>query len=349
MSAEKHLTPVWIVYADGKRLDVEHEGALRKIAVNDRLNGISTFSLVFDTSAVKIRDKGVISLESQISIHLGYKDDVGEVFKGEVLGFRAILPEYGAEQLEVTGSNVLHKLNHARHSISFEQKKPSDIIKGIIESYSLKAEVEDFGSARIFTSEQGYSDYEYILKLAESYGKDIYAYDSTIYAGSEIKVRTDEIIFEWGKSLISFEAEENIKTALSGVTYIGWDSMKNEAFSGNAVIDNIPLIIGGSVNWTGISKGGNGKWEETITDQEIIDADDARQQAEGALQKNSYNFSKARGIAEGNYKLIPGMRVMIKMAGESFSGEYIAESVTHQFDYKGGYKTEFSLKRNALP
>ena len=23
---EKHLTPVWIVYVDGKRLDTEHEG-----------------------------------------------------------------------------------------------------------------------------------------------------------------------------------------------------------------------------------------------------------------------------------------------------------------------------------
>lgn len=25
----KHLTPVWIVYVDGKRLDTEHEGALK--------------------------------------------------------------------------------------------------------------------------------------------------------------------------------------------------------------------------------------------------------------------------------------------------------------------------------
>ena len=26
----KHLTPVWIVYVDGKRLDTDHEGALKK-------------------------------------------------------------------------------------------------------------------------------------------------------------------------------------------------------------------------------------------------------------------------------------------------------------------------------
>ena len=46
----KTLTPVWIVYVDGKRLDTKHEGALKKIVVNDRLNGVGTFSLLFDVS-----------------------------------------------------------------------------------------------------------------------------------------------------------------------------------------------------------------------------------------------------------------------------------------------------------
>ena len=76
MDANKHLTPVFIVYVDGKRLDVEHEGALRSITISDCLNGISTFSLVFDTGDVKIWEKGILSLESEVSIHLGYKDDV---------------------------------------------------------------------------------------------------------------------------------------------------------------------------------------------------------------------------------------------------------------------------------
>ena len=31
MGENKHLTPVWIVYVDGKRLDTDHEGALGQI------------------------------------------------------------------------------------------------------------------------------------------------------------------------------------------------------------------------------------------------------------------------------------------------------------------------------
>ena len=34
----KHLTPVWIVYVDGKRLDTDHEGALKKKYKDTRLD-----------------------------------------------------------------------------------------------------------------------------------------------------------------------------------------------------------------------------------------------------------------------------------------------------------------------
>ena len=129
MSDNKHLTPVWIVYVDGKRLDTEHEGALLSITVTDKINGISSCSLLFDTSAVKLRDKGTFVLESEISVHLGYKDDCAEVFKGEITAFRTVFAELGAESLEVKCHNVLHKLTHARNCSVFTEKTPEEIIK----------------------------------------------------------------------------------------------------------------------------------------------------------------------------------------------------------------------------
>jgi len=41
--SNKHLTPVWIVYVEGKRLDTDHEGALERITVDDCLNTESLF------------------------------------------------------------------------------------------------------------------------------------------------------------------------------------------------------------------------------------------------------------------------------------------------------------------
>ena len=90
MPDARHLVSVWIVYVDGKRLDTDHEGALERIVIDDKLNGVGTGVLEFDSSMIKIRDSGTFSLESQVSVHLGYKDDCAQVFAGEVTEFRAI-------------------------------------------------------------------------------------------------------------------------------------------------------------------------------------------------------------------------------------------------------------------
>jgi phage protein D len=349
MNENKHLTPVWIIYVDGKRLDVEHEGALRSITVKDVLNGISEFYIVFDTAEVKVREKGLFSFESEISIHLGYKDDVEEAFRGEVLGFRGIYPENGVEQLEVRGSSVLHKLEHGMRYLSYENKTPSEIIKGILESYSLKAEVDDINVAHEFQSEENMTDYEYLTEQARSHGKQLYADGLTIYVKDEITAHTDEIIYEWGKSLKSFDAAQDISGLISKAEYIGWDSLKNESFAGSSELGDIAVKIGGDNDWSAVSKGGGGKSVETHIDMNCKDADEAKKLSAGLLQNNSYLFGYAHGKGEGNYKLRPGMRVVIKAVGEMFEGEYMCETVTHLFDRKNGYSSEFTLKRNMCP
>ena len=344
MSDNKHLTPVFIVYVDGRRLDTEHEGALKTIIISDRLNKVSEFTLVFDTGEVKIKEKGMIALESEVSIHLGYKDDVEEVFSGEVTGFHGRFPENGSEQLEVTGSSALQKLGHAYNYRSYEGKKPSEIIKGMLESYSLKVETDDFGEPCEFRSEEKSSDLKYLMNTASMYGKQVYADGTTVYVKDEIAVRSDEIILEWGKSLIRFDAYQDIKNLVTEIDFVGWDQLKNESFTGKGTLSDLPVKVGGGTDWTGVSKGG--KYASCNINLNMHDSEEAKQLAIGQLQNNSYLFSYASGKCEGNYKMRPGMRVKIKMTGESFEGEYIADSVEHKFDRRSGYITEFNLKRN---
>ncbi len=174
----------------------------------------------------------------------------------------------------------------------------------------------------------------------------MFADKDTIYVSGNIAVRSDEIILEWGKSLISFESDMGIRDVISGCNYVGWDPLKGESFTVSVSLADIPVKVGGTKDWTKVSNGGSEKFIETIVDMQLTDADEAKQRALGQLQKNSFLFGQASGRTEGNYKLRPGMRVTVKMAGESFDGEYIAESVCHRFDYSEGYTTSFTLKRN---
>lgn len=342
----KTLTPVWICYVDGKRLDTKHEGALKKITVNDRLNGVGHCTLVFDTSAEKLLDLGTFSLESEISVHLGYKDDVEEVFRGEVTEFAPRFKEFGHEMVEIVCSNAMYKFCHGQHYTSSENKSYSEVIKDIIDKYSLTPEVDSFGASFEFSNFDGISDFDFIQKYSKLYGKDFYAYGNKVYVKDNIEVHSDEIIFEWGKSLIEFYPTQSIEQLYSEVNCIGWDAQKCEGITGNAKISDVSVKVGGSKNWTKVSKGGSGTFVHNEASNKLLDEEDAKNIAMGLLLKNSFTFMKADGKSEGNYKLLPGMRVNIKYVGKIFEGEYIAESVTHEFNINSGYTTSFTLKRN---
>lgn len=342
----KTLTPVWICYVDGKRLDTKHEGALKHIQVDDTLNGIGVCTLLFDTSAEKLLELGSLSLESEVSVHLGYKDDVEEVFDGEITGFSPKFVQGGHEMVEVICSNAMYKLAHGTHFISTENKACSENIKDIIDAYSLSAELDTFGATFEFDNIHGLTDFDYVKECCQKYGKDFYAYGTKIYVKDNIQVRSDDVIFEWGKSLIEFYPKQNLSELYSEVNVVGWDPSKCEGITGNAKIADVPVKVGGSNDFTKVSKGGNGMWVHNIVDKSIFDNDDAKNVALGVLQKNSFKFMTAYGKSEGTYKLVPGMHVNIKYVGKVFEGEYIAERVLHNFDILNGYTTSFFLKRN---
>ncbi len=342
----KHLTPVWIVYVDGTRLDTVHEGSLQRIVIDDKLNNVGTATLEFDSSAVKIRDTGTFSLESEVSIHLGYKDDCELVFTGEVTDFEIKLNEYDHDQLIVKCSNCLYKLKNATQSISFESKSLSDILKEKIENYSLTANIDSFGTTKLFTVENLISDYDYIMTAAKNYGKSVYAYESDVYIKDEITINKNDVIMEWGKSLILFNGTESLSDQLSECTFTGWDENKCESITGTATLNDIPLKVGGSKTWEDNSKGAGGKWKSIFTSDDLFDNDDAKNRAIGYLMNKSFNYQTCIAKCEGNYNVHPGMRVTMKYVGEKFSGEYIADRVIHEFSTVNGYTTQIFGKRN---
>lgn len=343
---DKHLTPVWIVYVDGKRLDTEHEGALQRIHMDDVLNDVGACILEFDTSAVKIAEKGTFTLESVVSVHMGYKDDCEQVFSGEVTDFEVQCNEYGHEQLLITCRNCLYKMQNAHKSTSFESKRLSDILRGIVDSYSLQSEIDDFGATKDYQVELCATDFDFLIENARKYGKTVYAYESKVYVKNEVTVRDDDIILEWGKSLISFTAQEHLKGQLSSCAFTGWDENNCEAISGNASLKEIPVKVGGSKSWEDNSNGAGGKWTSTFVEENLHDNDDAKERAIGKLIESSFAYQTGTAKCEGDYRIHPGMRVNIKYVGKKFSGEYIADRVEHDLTVGGAFITKIHVQRN---
>lgn len=342
----KTLTPVWIAYVDGKRLSTDYEGALRKIYINDRLDFIGTASLLFDISAVDFDNDDIFVLGSEVSIHLGYKDDVEEVFVGEVTEIAPHFEEYNAPSMEVKIQTKLNELKKGHKCKSFENKTPASIIKDIVSKYDLTPDVEDFGPENIYTEQYNLTDYDYITYLADKYGKSIYCYDNTVYVKTEITPTNDDVVLEWGKTLISARTEINLRNQLSAVTATGWDVMKCEGFTATATMKDVPLKIGGEYCWEDNSRGYDPHKVTQLNSADFTDEAEVMEIAKAVILKRSLQFQTCEAKTEGNYHIRPGNRITIKYLGKESDGEYLVSSVEHTFNVQEGYFTTCHLKRN---
>jgi phage protein D len=347
MSDNKRLVPTCIIYVDGARLNTACEGAFRSIRIYDTLNRIGECAVDFDYGDLGKENSKTFSFDSELSVHLGYKDDINEVFNGEITGVGISLPESGASRYKVKASSRLQRLNHAKRNRVFENKTPSQAIKDILSRYDLQADCDSFGVEKAHWRSPEQTDMELVLWLARQYGKDVHAFGNKAYVKERMTRKRDEIIYEWGKSLIDFRAVESIKNQPGSVRVIGWDAMKAESFSAKKKISDVSQKVGGGSDWTKLSKSG-AQWVHNIYDMDVADSKEAEELALGKLRETGFQFLRAEGSGEGNSKLSAGMEVTVKYVGKAHSGDYIAESVTHDFSLENGYITEFRLKRNML-
>jgi phage protein D len=348
MSDNKRLVPTCIIYVDGSRLNTACEGAFRSVRVTDTMNRAGICTIAFDYSDLGNENTKNFSFNSELSVHLGYKDDVQEVFNGEITGKRITLPDYGASRYSVTAHSYLQRLNHAIRNRVFENKTESQAVSDIISKYGLQAECDSFGLQKPYRQGEPQTDLELILGFAERYGRDICAVGKKVYVKERMTHKRDEIIYEWGKSLIDFRTKEDIKKQSGSVQVLGWNMMKAGGFSAKKTLEDVTQKVGGGSAWTKASRSGGKQWVHNMFDHEAADSKEAEEIALGKLRQMSFQYLRAEGSGEGNQKLSAGMEVTVKYVGKAYSGDYIAEAVIHDFSLEGGYITEFKLKRNML-
>lgn len=345
-SENRTLTPVWIAYVDGVRLGTGYEGALKRIYIHDRLDFAGTASLLFGSSPLDFCNDGTFTIGSEVSIHLGYKDDVQEVFAGEVIGFAPRLDEYSSPLMEVKIHSKLLRLERGTKCASFEHKTPAGIVRDIISKYNMDSDVEEFGPEYNYIEQSSYTDHGYILYLAGKYGKSVYCHGNTVYVKTEITPTDDDVVLERGKTIISARTKTDLAAQLSAVTATGWDMRKCSGFTATATMKDVPLKIGGEYCWEDNAKGYDPHKVWQLSSSSFTDEKDAMEVARSVLLGRSLQFQSCEAKTEGNSRIRPGNRLTVKYLGRHSDGEYLVYSVEHSLSVQDGYFTTCHLRRN---
>jgi len=351
MDKNKKLVPTCIIYIDGVRLNVDCEGAFRSIVVIDPLCNVGECTVTFDFYELGEDNIQMFqsSFFSNLSVHLGYKDDLSEVFNGRVTRSGINHPEYGPSLYKLTATSYLSVLEHGKHTRTFENIAPYQAVKKTLGRYGLQVDCEQFGAEIPYWQSKEKTDFKTVRDIAKYYGRDIRCSGKKVYVKELMTTLKDEHIYEWGKSLIAFEVKESVMEQVRGIRVIGWNIEQAEAVSGEAKIEGLRQKIGGGRPWRETVANKGEKWVNQyhyVWDHKVKDASQAKEIAEGLLREKSFNYMRAGGSGEGNQRLTAGATVTVKYTGASWDGEYIAHTVIHRFSLEEGYTTEFYLKRN---
>jgi uncharacterized protein len=306
-------------------------------------------------------DSGIFDEGGEVEIRLGYVNNLGVLFKGDITAVSASFPESGVPELTVRGFSRYHRLQRQRGVKPFQEKTVSGIAKEIAGIMKLKPEVDPVKFERTYEAQAGETfgailkrmadpiGYEVVVKYADPGGHTLYFEEPRYRDGLG---NAPEL--EWGKDLRRFTPSLSTYDMVTGVEVRASRTSRGEGKEPltvrvNAGRERVKMgrRTGGEIAQSIFT----GKWQiETAPwpygSHAIDNLEEAEEVALAQLETKALEFITANGSLIGTPSLKARTMVKLKGLGDRFSGAYYVTSVTHTLD-ASGYRTDFTVKRNA--
>ncbi|OOG78488.1 type VI secretion system tip protein VgrG [Flavobacterium sp. A45] len=274
-----------------------------------------------------------------ISIEAGYDSKNELIFKGIITSQSLRIDSLIGSALEVECRDAAVKMIMGRKSVTYANKKNSDIISSIIGNYSaLESDVTTTTKVWPEQVQHYVTDWDYILALAEANGLIVTTINGKISVNAPDKDTSSVLTVTYGDNLLEFNAKLNSTTQLGNVTSNSWDYKNQEVINSEAT----PNIAGsGNLSTKKLS--------------EVIDLPSFQLQTSAPLETADLNdwskaqiikseYSKIMGEAKfkGTNLIDPGKYMTFQGLGDRFNGDYLISGVVHNLS-DGNWISEVSL------
>ena len=289
------------------------------------------------SAIIKIQDGGVPSDNTfpvskskkfdpgkEIEIKAGYDSSEETIFKGIVVSYGLKITESKCH-LVIECKDKAVKLTVGRKNAIFEKKKDSEVIKQIINDYSLDVNAESTNYQYEDVLQHYVTDWDFIITRAEINGMVVINSDGSLKikkpaTGSSVA----DITF--GKDLISFNAYIDARTQLKKVKSYAWD-MDNQDLVDYTASTSSNTSAGNLSSSTLADVVGLSEFELQTTSNAAMDV--ITQWADAKLAKACYAKVRGNLTVNGNSKILPGVTITLKELSAQVNGDVYVSSVEH--------------------
>jgi phage protein D len=264
---------------------------------------------------------------------------------GEVTGLE---PAFSTDQpptLTVRGYDHRHRLARGRRTRTFARMKDSAIAAQVAREAGLRAQATDSKVTLEYVVQSNQTNWEFLRQRAGRLGWEVYVRDKVLYfqpprlaAQASVRLALGEDVYEFTPRLSALGQEGEVVVR-------GWDVKQKQAIVGKAGVGQEAAM--GRASGPKAANRAYGKSSTSIVDQPAWSKADAEQVALGRFDELAVAYVRGTVACAGRPQLHAGMVVHIDGAGQNFSGPYHVTSVTHRLSQDQGYRTSFTVERNA--
>jgi uncharacterized protein len=348
------LNPNVKILVQDEPLAAEIEADLVSVLVSEDLEAPGMFELrliTWDLIKQEITwvDHKVFDVGNKVEIQMGYEQEIKTLMVGEITGLE---PEYSqdvAPILVVRGHDFRHRLLRGNHTKSFLSIKDSEIASQIAGTRGLTAEVTDSKVKLEYILQHNQTDWEFLKERAKRIGYEVAVEQKTLYFGPHQNAKGKALTLTYGEDLQEFLPRLSTMNQVQQLEVKGWIYQENDKkeVSGKAGVGNEGGTMGGLTSGTKAVKKAFGESSYTIVNQPVSSKEEADSMALGQFQDMAIAYITGEGTCQGNPNLRAGKVVEILGLGKRFSGLYYIKTAEHSYSGNLGYKTSFTVGRNA--
>jgi len=350
-SSSENLAPEFRLRVNEKDAPIEVQSDVIEVTVLQDVAAPGMFALRLinwdmDKLAVTWSDADLFAPGSAVEILMGYAGQLATVMTGEVTGLE---PDFRAAEVPtvtVRGYDRRHRLMRGRKTRSFTQVKDSAIAAQVAQEAGLDAETQDTEITLEYVMQHNQTDLEFLEARASRLGFEVVVEGKTLKFRPHGNDKAEAQTLARDTNLLEFCPRLSLVGLAGEVQVRGWNPKDKKAVIGKAAAGDEGTAMGKNGGLAAADKA-FGAAVAVAVDQPVQSQGEADKIAAGRLREMALSYVTGEGIALGSASLKAGTAVRIDGFGKRFSGLYYLDSARHTYSPRRGYRTAFTVRRNA--
>jgi uncharacterized protein involved in type VI secretion and phage assembly len=327
--------PRVLVELDGAPLLPEDASALSSVRVQQALSVPALCELTFTAPRGPLDSTAGRAVGARLRVAVAGRG--AALFAGEVTAVEHAYGPAGHREVRVRGYDRLHRLRHRQPVRAHVEVTAADLAGELVADLGLAVEATSPGPlwTRLYQHRQ--SDLELLREVCERCGLFFTLCDDTLRLLT-LEGNGDPLPLELGRSLLEARIESNADLSCRAVQVAGWDPLRVEPRQGLADGPRSGRRVSSVLEPEQV--GGTG--ERTLSGEVAASDRQAEALAQAELDRRVAREVVLWGIAEGDPRLCPGVRVEVAGVARPLAGVYVVAAATHTIDASSGFVSEIS-------